>query len=104
MSAISPVNPGSAALAGLLPSNSPGPLASALASPSVQDALKNASPQDLVDLSLQALQLQETSGLFGNGNASQSPASPGLALLQSLYGAGASQDADADSGTFSFLG
>lgn len=41
-------------------------LFSALSAPKVQAALQNASSGDLVHLSDEALQLQETNGLFGN--------------------------------------
>jgi hypothetical protein len=84
MSAISPVNPGVGAVYQLV-SAAPGPISSALASPAVQDALNNASPQDIVDLSLGALQLQETDNLFGGDLTN--PASSGEG-----------------SGAFSFLG
>jgi hypothetical protein len=82
MSAISPVNPGAAALSGLLSSVAKNTVSPVLSSPAVQDALKNASPGDVVDLSLQALQLQQASGLFG-GDTSNGPAAADLAVLQS---------------------
>jgi hypothetical protein len=44
-------------------------LAATLSSPAVQTAIQNAPTSDLVDLSSQALKLQETSLLFGDGSA-----------------------------------
>jgi len=83
MSAISPVNPGVAAVYQLA-SSAAAPVSTALASPAVQDALSNASPQDVVDLSLTALQLQEADNLFG-GDLTNA-------------------DSAEESGAFSFLG
>lgn len=75
MSAVSPLNPGVAAVYQLV-SAAPAPVSAALASPAVQDALQNAAPQDIVDLSLEALQLQEAGNLFGGdtSNAEESVA------------------------------
>jgi hypothetical protein len=47
-------------------------LSSILSTPKVQSALENASPGDLVELSDQALQLQQTGVLFGNLDGTQS--------------------------------
>ena len=44
---------------------------SPLSSSQVQSVLQNASPTDVVQLSDQALQMQEVEGLFGNPQASQ---------------------------------
>ena len=57
----------SAGIADLLQtlSNAGSPLASTLSSPALKSALQNGSPADIVKLSDEALQLQETEGLFG---------------------------------------
>ena len=47
-------------------------LSSILSTPNVQSALASASPGDLVELSDQALQLQQTSVLFGTADGTQS--------------------------------
>jgi hypothetical protein len=52
-----------------------------------KSALQSASPQDIVSLSLAALQTQETNGLFGI-----SPANPGTAGLPAAAGGIASAD------------
>ncbi len=53
--------------------------AAAIASPTAQNSLENISAGDLVQLSSQALQLQETSALFG-----AAPASSSTGLFSSL--------------------
>jgi hypothetical protein len=82
MSAISPVEPGVAAVCQLA-STAPAPVSSAASSPAVQDVVDNAPPDDIVDLSLQALQLHEAD----TTNASAADSSP-----------------PPDSGSFSFWG
>ena len=72
-------------------------LSSVLSMPKVQSALAAAPPQDLVELSDQALQFQEVGLLFGDANSAQSaaslsdplfaglsPVSSGNAVLQAL--------------------
>jgi hypothetical protein len=72
-------NPGIGNLA-LILSNSGASLASAaITSPTVQAALQNTSASDLVQLSEQAVQLQETEGLFAGALAS-----PGAGLFSSF--------------------
>jgi hypothetical protein len=65
-------------------------VSSLLSSSKVQAALTNASPADLVQLSDQALQLQEVNGLFGSAAPTQTE-SAGLSmqnLLRSIYSPG----------------
>ena len=70
------------------------PLASTLSSPALQSALQNASPADIVKLSDQALQLQETDALFGVPDSTDSSGSSDIfnssSLLASLFGSTAS--------------
>ena len=56
-------------------------LASTLASTAVQTALQNASPGDIVQLSDQAIQLQQAGALFGSSEASTSTANSTISLL-----------------------
>jgi hypothetical protein len=92
-------NPGLADLLQNLANTGSSALASALSSPSVQAALEQASPGDLVQLSDQALQLQVVGSLFGDqSNDTADPTSslfdfldPGLAATNaatstSLFG------------------
>jgi hypothetical protein len=84
MSAVSSVNPGVASLSQLLSNTGSATVTSALSTPAVQSALKNASTGDLVQLSDQALQLQETNSLFSNPASSSTAATPDSLLLQAL--------------------
>jgi hypothetical protein len=59
-------------------------LAATLSSPAVQTAIQNAPASDLVDLSSQALKLQETDQLFGDGSATPSAADTAT-LASTLY-------------------
>jgi hypothetical protein len=62
-------------------------ISSLLSSSQVQTALEKAPPADIVQLSDEAMQLQEVDSLFGSSTASQ-PTSSGLAmqdLLASLF-------------------
>jgi hypothetical protein len=70
-------------------------LSAALSSPTVQTALQNAPTSDLVDLSDQAMQLQEVSDLFGNSSTADTatlPAAldPASSLLSSTSSTGSS--------------
>src|SRR5580658_6986910 len=87
MSAVTSVNPGIANLSQLLSSTGSASISSALSSPTVQSALNNAPPADLVQLSQQAVQLQEASGLFGSSDSSDTAATPQTLLLQALNSA-----------------
>src|ERR1019366_1837257 len=87
MSAVTSVKPGIADLSQLLSSTGSASISSALSSAKVQSALQTASPGDLVQLSRQALQLQEASGLFGSPGSSQTAATPETLLLQALNSA-----------------
>ncbi len=84
MSSISSVNPGVAGLLQTLSNTGSTAVNSVLTLPAVQTAIENASPEDLVQLSFEAQQLQETAGLFGTTDASQTPVDPGTLLLQAL--------------------
>jgi hypothetical protein len=57
----------------IMPSPGVSPLdqtfSSLLSAPNMQSALENASPGDLVQISAEAVQLQEANGLFGNPGA-----------------------------------
>jgi hypothetical protein len=62
-------------------------ISSLLSSSQVQAALEKAPPADIVELSDEAMQLQQVDGLFGGSTSSQ-PASSGLGmqdLLASLF-------------------
>jgi hypothetical protein len=62
-------------------------VSSLLSSSQVQSALPKASPQDIVQLSDQAMQLQETDSLFASPDTAQTY-SPGMTmqnLLTSIY-------------------
>jgi hypothetical protein len=71
MSSVPVTNPGLSNLLQTLSTTSP-QLSSILSSSTVQSALKNASPQDIVKLSEQALELQQVSSLFGSSIGTQS--------------------------------
>ncbi len=60
-------------------------MSSVLSMPSVQSALENAPPADIVQLSTQALQLQAIGELFGDSAGSATPTTPDslLAALES---------------------
>src|SRR5580704_17497881 len=53
--------------------NENSPLLSTSSSPAVQTALENAPASDIVEISDQALQLQDTDALFGISNPSSTP-------------------------------
>lgn len=82
MGAIS--NPGFTNLAQLLGESGAWLASAALLSPSAQTDLQDGAIGDLVQLSDQALQLQASTGLFGNG-ASLAPASPLSSLASPGY-------------------
>jgi hypothetical protein len=92
MGSVSSPNPGVADLLQIFSNAGSPTLSSVLSSPQVQSALQKAPPADLVQLSDQALQLQEVNGLFGSSNPSQtaglfSTASPSSssAALDNLF-------------------
>jgi hypothetical protein len=87
MSAVPSVNSGVADLTQWLSSTGTTSASSALSSKAVQSALQSASSADLVQLSQQALDLQEASGLFGNAGSSSTAANPETLLLQALNSA-----------------
>ncbi len=60
------------------------PLASELSSPAMQTALENAPPGDIVQLSNEALQLQEVGTLFGDPSQTNSAIDPN-SILAALY-------------------
>jgi hypothetical protein len=84
MSAIGSVNPGVADLFNWLSSTGATPATSALSSPSVQTALEGDPSSDLVQLSQQALQLQQAGSLFGISDSAETSATPESLLLQAL--------------------
>jgi hypothetical protein len=71
MGSVSSTNSGLSNLLQTLSTESP-ELSSILSTPSVQSALENASPGDLVELSDQALRLQQVGLLFGGSDGTQS--------------------------------
>jgi hypothetical protein len=86
MSAVASANSGVADLTQWLSSAESG-ISSAVSSTVLQSALKSASPVDLAQLSQQAVQLQEVSGLFGSSDTSQTvatAATPEALVLQAL--------------------
>lgn len=94
MSSVSAVTSGVADLLRTFSKAGSSPLPSALSSTSVQSALAIASPGDLVQLSQQALALQQVGGLFGgsdssgSSDASGATAGPGTLILQALASQG----------------
>jgi hypothetical protein len=56
-------------------------LASTLASTKVQTSLQNSSPGDIVQLSDQAIRLQQASALFGSLEASSNTATSTISLI-----------------------
>jgi hypothetical protein len=60
------------------------PLASELSSPAMQAALESAPPGDIVQLSNEALQLQEVGTLFGDPSQTNSAIDPN-SILAALY-------------------
>jgi len=92
MSAVSATTTGVSDLMKTLSSVEPPSVSSLLSSSSVQSALAKASAADIVQLSDQAMQLQEVGGLFGAASTQQPTAqptyNPNLAmqnLLTSIY-------------------
>ncbi|HTW65691.1 MAG TPA: hypothetical protein VME17_13785 [Bryobacteraceae bacterium] len=92
MGSVSSTNPGLSDLLQTL-TNENSPLASTFSSPSVETALENAPPGDIVQLSTEALQLQVTDSLFGEQDTAT--ASPS----QSLFSALEAIDSSATNGT-----
>jgi hypothetical protein len=83
MGSVGAVNPGVGdLLQALYSSNSS--LSPVLQSSGVEAAIQTASPVDLVQLSAQALQLQQTADLFGSYDPASQISGPGATLLQSL--------------------
>jgi len=81
MASISSVSPGIADLFKTLPSTAGSPLSS----PGLQSVLENASPHDIVQISRQALQLQEAGNLFGTTTSAPTAATdPASLLLQAV--------------------
>ena len=112
MGSVGSVNPG---IGDLLQSlyNNGASLSPVLSSSAVESALQTASPADLVQLSAQALQLQQTADLFGTYDPASQISGPGATLLQSLEeqnsaGQAASTEANnlfgANNSTISLLG
>jgi hypothetical protein len=71
-------------------------LSSILSTPKVQSALASASPGDLVELSNEALQLQQTSVLFGTADGTQSigPTSTSDSLISALSSGASGSDSE----------
>jgi len=84
MASVASVNPGVGTLLQTFSRAGSSALSSALSSSTVQSALNNAAPVDIVQLSDEAVQLQQTSSLFGDGGTSSSATDPGTQLLQSV--------------------
>lgn len=85
MGSLAPAASGVADLLQLFSSAGSASVSAALSSPAVASALQHASSGDVAHLSLQALQLQEASGLFGSPGAPQAAASP-ESFLQAIDG------------------
>jgi hypothetical protein len=86
MGSVSTINPGVASLLQTLSNVSP-----ALSSPAVQSALENASPQDVVQLSEAATQLESVDAMFGVPSNSSTATPLNLEeLLTGSTGAGSS--------------
>ena len=83
MGSVGSVNPGVGDLLQALYNNNSS-LSPVLSSPSVESALQSASPADKVQLSAQALQLQQTGELFGSYDPASQISEPGGALLRAL--------------------
>jgi hypothetical protein len=83
MGSVASTNAGLAELIQTLTSAS-SPLASQLSSPAVQSALQDAPPGDIVQLSNEALQLQEAGALFADPNQNTSAIGPS-SILAALY-------------------
>jgi hypothetical protein len=71
MGTVAPVNPGVADLLQILSNAGSPSLSSALSSSPVQAALQSASPADIVQLSIQATQLQVANDLFAPADPTQ---------------------------------
>jgi hypothetical protein len=84
MSSVTSVNPGVADLFHALSNTGSASVSSPLSLPGLQSALQTASPVDIVQLSQQALALQQVSGLFGTPDAFQTSTDPSSLLLQAL--------------------
>jgi hypothetical protein len=72
-------------------------LSSVFSSPNVQSALQKASPEDVVQLSDDAVQFQEASLLFGNATVTPSSEDASDSILQSLQSSLAIQSGVASS-------
>ena len=83
MGTLASTNPGLSNLIQVL-SNENSPLLSSLSSPAVEAALQKASPEDIVKISDQALQLQMTDALFGQSNPSRSPTNSLFSELEAI--------------------
>jgi pectin methylesterase-like acyl-CoA thioesterase len=84
MGSVPSTNPNISNLLQTLSTASP-QLSSLLSAPNVQSALAKSSPSDVVQLSQQALELQQTDLLFGSSIGTQSLTSDPDSLLSSLY-------------------
>jgi hypothetical protein len=109
VSSVSSASQGVSDLFQALSSTGSSSVSSVLSSASLQSKLKSASTADVVQLSEQALQLQQASGLFGTPTASATAtaASPDSLLLQALTSAitgSTTPPQSTSSGSLSFLG
>ena len=87
MSSVSPISTGISDLMQMYSNVATPAMSSLLSSSQMQAALAKASPVDIVQLSDQAMQLQEVAGLFGAANPLQA-VDPGLVMqsvLMSFY-------------------
>lgn len=83
MGSVGSVNPGVGDLLQALYNNNSS-LSPVLSSSAVESAIQTAAPADLVQLSAQALQLQQTGELFGSYDPASQIAGPSATLLQAL--------------------
>jgi hypothetical protein len=85
MGSVASTNSGLTDLLQTLTQNTSPEMSSVLSMPSVQSALENASPADIVQISTQALELQGIGELFGDSTASTTPTAsdPLLAAVES---------------------
>ncbi len=84
MASVGSVNSGVSTLLQTFSRTGSSALSSALSSSTAQAALKNAAPVDIVQLSDQAVQLQQALSLFGYGSSATSASDPGTQALQAL--------------------
>jgi len=84
MASVTSVNSGYADLFQALSNTGSASVSSPLSSAGLQADLQSASPSDVVQISREALELQQSSSLFGTSGASQTATDPAALLLQAV--------------------